>query len=76
MPQCVTIIHDNRIDFNENKDVFKNLNEVPLSDDWFSYEYIDCEVNNKLKKTSGQLAGYEMEKETKHYVESINQDPN
>ena len=29
IPQRVTIIHDNRIDFNENRDVFKDLNEVP-----------------------------------------------
>ena len=26
IPQCVTIVYDNRIDFNENKDVFKYLN--------------------------------------------------
>ena len=46
---------------NENRFVFKDLNEVPPSDDWFSYEYIDDEVNNKVDKTKGQLAGNEME---------------
>ena len=46
-PRCVTIVHDNRIDFHENKYVFKDLNQVPPSDDWFPYEYIDVEVNNK-----------------------------
>ena len=56
--------------------MFKYLNEVPPSDDWFPYEYIDAEVNNKLDKTKGQLAGDEMEKETKHYVEYLNHDPN
>ena len=52
-PQRVTILHDNRIEFNENRDVFKDLNEVPLLYDWLTYEYIDAEVNNKLDKTKG-----------------------
>ena len=56
--------------------MFKDFNEVPPSDDWFPYEYIDYEVNKKLYKTKGQFSGNEMEKETKHYVESINRYPN
>ena len=61
IPRCVTIIYDNQIDFNENKDVLKDLNEVPPPDDWFPYEYIDDEVNKKLDKTKGRLSGNEME---------------
>ena len=76
IPLCVTILHENRIDFNENKDVFKYLNEVKTSDDWFPYEYIDAEVNTKLDKTEVQLAGDEMEKETKNYVKYLYQDSN
>ena len=76
IPRRVTILHDNQIDFNENKYVFKDLNEVPPSDDWFPYEYIDAEVNKKLDKTKGRLACDEMENETKHYMESLNRDPN
>ena len=56
--------------------MFKDLNGVPPSDDWFSYEYIDADVKNKVDKTKGQLAGDEMEKDTKHYVEYLNHDPN
>ena len=56
----VTIIHENRIDFNENRDALKYLNGVPPSDDWFPYEYIDYEVKKKVNKTKGQLAGHEM----------------
>ena len=37
IPRCVTIIFDNRVDFNENKDLFKYLNEVPVSYYWFTY---------------------------------------
>ena len=60
IPRRVTILHGNRIDFNENRDVFKDLNGVPPSDDWLSYEYIDAEVNKKLDKTKLLLAGNEM----------------
>ena len=53
-----------------------DLNEVPPSDDWFPYKFIDAEVNKKLGKTKGRLTGDEMEKETKNYVEYLNHDPN
>ena len=76
LPRRVTIIHDNRIDFNENRNVFKDLNEVPPSDDWFPYEYIDAEVKKKTEKTKRQLAGKKMERETKQYVEYLYRDPN
>ena len=56
--------------------MFKDLNEFPPSYFWFPYEYIDAEVKKKLNETKGQLAGDEMEKETKHYVESLNHDIN
>ena len=44
IPRRVTFIYDNRIDSNENKDVFKDLNEFSPSYNWFPYEYIDSEV--------------------------------
>ena len=56
--------------------MFIDLNAVPLSKDWFLYEYIDADVKNKLDKTKRQLAGDEMENETKHYVEYLNQNTN
>ena len=56
--------------------MLKDLNKVSPSDDWFPYEYIDDEVNNKSYKIKGRLAGDEMEKETKHYIVSLNQYPN
>ena len=65
-------IYDNRIDLNENKYVFKYLNEFLPSYDWLPYEYIDAEVKKKVDKTKGHIAGDEMEKETIHYVEYLN----
>ena len=76
IPRRVTILYDNRNQFNQNKGVFKDLNEVPPSYDSFPYEYIDTEVKEKLDKTKGQLTGNEMENETKNYVESIIHDTN
>ena len=57
IPRRVTLLYDNQIYFNKNKDVFKDLNEVPPSGDCFIYEYIDYEVNKKVYKNKGQLAG-------------------
>ena len=68
--------YGNRIDLNENKDVFKDLNDVSPSDYWFPYEYIDDEVKKKVEKTKGQFTGDKMEKETKNYMESLNHNPN
>ena len=52
--------YDNRIDINEIKHVFKDLNEISKSDDWFPYEYIDAEFNKKVNRTKGQLTGDEI----------------
>ena len=76
IPRRVTIIQYNRIDFNENKDMFKDLNGFPPSYDWSPYEYIDAKVKNKVDKTKGQLTGDEIEKETKNYMEYLNHNPN
>ena len=56
--------------------MFKDLNEFPQSDDWFPYKYIDAEVKKRVYKTKGRLAGYGIEKETKHYVEYFNHNHN
>ena len=76
IPWRVTIIYGNWIELNDKKYVLKKFKEVPLSDDWFPYEYIDAEVKKKLDKTKGNIAGDEMEKETEHYVESLNHNIN
>ena len=74
--RSVKILSDNQIDLNENKDIIKDLNEIPSSDDWFPYECIGVEVNNKVDKTKVQHVGDEMEQKTKHYAEFLNHNPN
>ena len=56
--------------------MYKDLNKVSPSSDWFPWKYIDAQVNKKLDETNGRPAGDDMEKETKHYMEFINHDPN
>ena len=56
--------------------MYKDLDEVSPRDEWFPFKYIDAEANNKLDETKGRLTGNEIEKESKHHVESINHDPN
>ena len=64
IPRRVTTLYDNRIYLNKSKEVFKDLNEVPPSDDWFPYEYIDAGFNKKLDITKVQIPCDEMEKYT------------
>ena len=54
-PRHVTFLYHNRIELNENKDVFKDLKEFPPSYVFFPYEYIDAVVNNKLDKPKDDL---------------------
>ena len=51
-----------KIDLNENKSLFKDLNDVPPSYDWFLWEYIDVDIKKKVNDTKVQLSGDEMEK--------------
>ena len=75
IPLRVTFLHDDRINLIIHKNVFINLHDAPTSENWFPNKYIEAEIKKKLGKTRGQLASDEMENEIKHYVESLNHDP-
>ena len=55
--------------------MFSNLHDVPTSDNWSPNKHIEAEIKNKLDKTRGQLASYEKENYIRHYIESLNHDP-
>ena len=38
-------------------------------------KYFEAEIKKKLDKTRGQIASDEMENEIRHYIESLNHDP-
>ena len=55
--------------------MFRNLHDVPTSENWFPNKYIEADIKKKLDKTRGQLASDEMENEIRHYVEYLDHDP-
>ena len=55
--------------------MFSNLHDVPTSKNCFPNKYFEAEIKKKLDKTRGQLASDEMENEIRHFVESLNHDP-
>ena len=55
--------------------MFINLHDVHTSENWFPNKYIEAEIMKKLDKPRGQLASDEIEIEIRHYVESLNHDP-
>ena len=75
IPRRVTFLHDDRINLNIHKNVFRNLYVDPTSENWFPNKYIVAEIKKKLEKTREQLASYEMINKIRHYVESLNHDP-
>ena len=56
IPRRVTFIHDDWINLNIHKNVFRNLYVDPTSENWFLNKYIEAEIKKKLDKTRGQLA--------------------
>ena len=75
IPRRVTFLHDDRINLNIHKNVFRNLYDVPTSETWFPNKYIEADIKKKLDKTRGKLASDEMENEIRHYIDSLNQNP-
>ena len=55
--------------------MFSNLHHVPTSKNWFPNKYTEVDIKKKLEKTREKLAGDEMENEIRHYVESLNHNP-
>ena len=50
IPQCPTFLHDDQIDFNKNKNVFRALDVNPTSEIWFLNKYIYDEIKRKSRK--------------------------
>ena len=50
IPQCPTFLHDDQIDFNKNKNVFRALDVNPTSETWFLNKYIEDEIKRKSRK--------------------------
>ena len=57
----VTFIHDDQINLNIHKKVFRNLHVDRTSETWSPNKYIEAEIKKQLDKRRGQLASDEME---------------
>ena len=49
-PRRVTSLHDNRMNFNTHKNVFRDLDGISTSETWFPNKYIEDEINKKVDK--------------------------
>ena len=56
IPRRVTFIHDDQINFNTQKNVFRDLDGISTSETWFPNKYIEDEIKKKVEKTRDQLA--------------------
>ena len=55
IPRRVTFLHDDQINFNIHKNVFRDLNVDPKSETWFLNKYIEDEIKKKLEKQEDNL---------------------
>ena len=47
IPRRVTFLHDNRMNLNIQKNVFRYLDDISTSETWFPKKYIEDEINKK-----------------------------
>ena len=50
IPRRVRFIHDDRINFNIHKNVFRDLDGISPSETWFPNKYIEDEIKKKIDK--------------------------
>ena len=75
IPRRVTFLHDDRINFNIHKNVFRYLDINSTSKTWFPKKYIEYEIKKKVDKTRGQLASDEMTYDIRPCIYCLKQNP-
>ena len=56
IPRSVTFLHDDRMNFNIQKNVFRDLDGISTPETWFPNKYIEDEIKKKVDKTRDELA--------------------
>ena len=74
IPQRVTFLHDEWINFNIHKNVFRDLDVNSTSETWFPNKYIEDEIKKKVGKTREQLLSDEMAYDIRQYIYSLKHD--
>ena len=50
IPLRVTFIYDDRINLNIHNNAFRNLHDVPTSENWFPNKYIETEIKKEIRQ--------------------------
>ena len=66
IPQRVKFLHDDRINFNNQKNVFRDLDGISTSVTFFSKNFINDEIKKRVDKTRDQLASDKMAYKIRH----------
>ena len=75
IPRRVTFLHDDRMNINTQKNVFRDLDGISTSETWFLKKYIDDEIKKKVDNTRDQLASDEMAYDIRQYIHCLQHDP-
>ena len=75
IPRRVTFIHDDRVNINTQKNVFRDLDGISTSETWFPNKYIEYEIKKKVDKTRDQLASDEITYDIRLYIDSLKHNP-
>ena len=51
IPRRATFIHEDRMNLNIQKNVFRDLDGISTSENWFPNKYIEDEIKKKVDKT-------------------------
>ena len=71
----VRFLHDDRMNLNIHKNVFRDLDGISTSKTWFLNKYIEDKIKKKADKTREQLASDEMAYDIRQYIDCLKHDP-
>ena len=71
IPRRVTFLHDDRINFNTQKNVFRDLDGISTSETFFPNKFIDDEIKKRVDKIRDQLASDKMAYVIRHYMHCL-----
>ena len=74
IPRRVKFLHDNRINFNTQKNVFRYLDGISTSETFFLNKFIDDDIQKRVYKIRDQLASDKMAYDIRHYIHCLQHD--
>ena len=74
IPRRVTFLCDDRINFNTQKNVFRDLDGISTSETFFPNKSINDEIKKRVDKTRDQLASDKMAYDIRHYIHCLQHD--